>query len=90
MVCGRARIDCSNCGYFFGLQADSWNQDRLARAELGVYLQSLTQELANTTTIRDQQIAWEKKVIKGLMDTLSALEGQDLNGDEQENARDVQ
>lgn len=73
-------------GIFLALQADSWNQDRLARKDLEVYMQSLTQELANTVTIRNQHIVWETKVIKGLMNVLDALDGQDFDDESRETA----
>lgn len=76
-------------GIFLGLQADSWNSTRIAKADLRDYLQALSQELANTVDIREQHIRWEKAVIDGLRFTLDALDGASLDEHSREAAYDA-
>ena len=76
-------------GIFLGLQADSWNRARIAKADLDDYLQALSQELANTVDIRERQIRWENAVVDGLKLTLGALDVTSLDPKQRDDAYDA-
>jgi hypothetical protein len=69
-------------GIFLGLQVTNWNEERKARQDLDVYLESLATEFANSKSIHENHVAWQSRIMESLRLTLEVLDGSEPGADE--------